>query len=64
MTFMPKITFSVYIGAEIGDCYLDFSGETVRETFEHVCTCPLEELPEWLGTPYECIAKKRLEEGR
>ena len=34
------------------------------DRFEYAHTCPLEELPAYLGTPYECIARKRMEAGK
>lgn len=35
--------------------------EVDPKEFEHVRHCPFEELPEYFGTPYECIAQRRLE---
>ena len=44
-----------------GTKYWYLHGKRVNEeTFEHILTCPLEDLPEYLGTEYECLAKKRL----
>ena len=35
--------------------------EVDEKTYKHVLSCFLEELPEYIGTDYECLVQKRLE---
>ena len=32
-----------------------------KKIYRHVCVCPVEELPTYIGTPYECLACARLQ---
>ena len=50
----------------LGDahCVVDHVVKRVRDIeclIDQAYNCPLEELPEYFGTAYECLARKRLE---